>query len=124
LISLNAVLNLLLHMLAARVKPASTKEEAMARASAISKAELIDTIAEETQLKKKDVKTVVDSLVGQVTAQLTQGNKVTLSGFGTFDVRERQARTAVKPGTTERIQVAGGKFPAFKAGKNLKEQVK
>jgi DNA-binding protein HU-beta len=111
-------------MFVARVKPTSTKEEAMARASAVSKAELINKVAEETQLKKKDVKTVVDSLIGQVTAQLNQGSKVTLSGFGTFQVRERQARTAVKPGTTERIQVAGGKFPAFKTGKNLKEQVK
>jgi DNA-binding protein HU-beta len=96
-------------MLAARVKPTSTKEAAMARASAVSKADLVDKVAEE---------------IRQVAAQLSQGSKVTLSGFGTFEVRERQARSAVKPGTTERIQVAGGKFPAFKAGKNLKEQVK
>ena len=75
-------------------------------------------------MKKRDVKTVIDSLIGQIAAQLNQGTKVTITGFGTFEVRERQARTGIRPGTTERIEIAGGKFPAFKPGKALKEQVK
>lgn len=96
----------------------------MAQEKSVSKADLVEKVAEETQMMKKDVKSVVDSLIGQVAAQLNQGNKVTLTGFGTFEVRERQARAGVRPGTTERIEIAGGKFPAFKPGKNLKEQVK
>ena len=96
----------------------------MAREKAVSKAELVNSVAEQTGLKKREVKSVIDTVLDKVTAQLNNGGRVNLTGFGTFEVRERQARTAVRPGTTERIQVAGGKYPAFKPGKALKEQVK
>ena len=46
-----------------------------------------------------------------------------LTGFGTFEVRERSARTGVKPGTSEKIEIAASKAPAFKAGKGLKDQI-
>ena len=55
--------------------------------------------------------------------QLNSGGKVQLTGFGTFEVRERQAREGVKPGTSEKIQIPASKAPAFKAGKSLKEVV-
>lgn len=92
-------------------------------AESVSKADLIDKVADETGLKKKDVKTVVDSLIGQVSAQLNRGSKVQITGFGTFEVRERQARSGVRPGTTERIEIPASKYPAFKPGKALKDQV-
>ena len=96
----------------------------MAREKPVSKADLVDSVAEQTGLKKREVKSVIDTVLDKMAEQLKNSGKVTLTGFGTFEVRERQARTAVRSGTTERIQVAAGKFPAFKPGKTLKEQVK
>jgi len=93
-------------------------------AQSMSKADLIDRLAEQTGMAKKDVKTVVDGFIGTITEQLNGGGKVSLTGFGTFEVRERQAREGVKPGTTERIQIPSSKYPAFKPGKALKEQVR
>jgi DNA-binding protein HU-beta len=92
-------------------------------AESVSKADLIDKVADETGLRKKDVKTVVDSLIGQVSTHLNKGTKVQITGFGTFEVRERQARSGVRPGTTERIEIPASKYPAFKPGKALKDQV-
>lgn len=96
----------------------------MAKAPTVSKAELVDIVADETGMKKKDVKAVVDSMISQVTSHLDKGAKVQLTGFGTFEVRERKARTGVRPGTTDRIDIPASKYPAFKPGKALKEQVK
>jgi DNA-binding protein HU-beta len=95
----------------------------MANAKSVSKAELIDTIATETGVSKKDVKAVVDSMMNQVSNRLSEGSKVQLTGFGTFEVRDRQARTGVRPGTTEQIQIPASKQPAFKAGKGLKDKL-
>ena len=66
------------------------------------KADLVDLVSDETQMKKKDVKTVIDAMIDNVTKHLNGGDKVQLTGFGTFEVRERKARTGVKPGTTEK----------------------
>ena len=96
----------------------------MARDKAVSKADLIDSVAEQTGFNKREVKTVIDTVLGKITEQLNNGGRVQLSGFGAFEVRERQARTGAKPGTTERIAIAGRKFPAFRPGKALKDQVK
>jgi DNA-binding protein HU-beta len=90
----------------------------------ISKADLIDTISDRSQLTKKDVKTVVDLMIDQVSASLKKGSKIQLTGFGTFEVRKRKARSGVKPGTTEKIKIAASKYPAFKPGKALKDYVK
>ena len=89
----------------------------------ISKTELVKELAETTGLGQKDVKTVVDAMLESVAGHLKGGDKVQLTGFGTFEVRERSARTGVKPGTTEKIEIAASKFPAFKAGKALKDQI-
>ncbi len=96
----------------------------MAESKSVSKADLVEMVAQETGIKKKDVKTVVDSLLGQLAAQLNKGSKVQISGFGSFEVRERQARSGVRPGTTQKIEIPASKYPAFKPGKALKEQVK
>ncbi|CAN5804830.1 HU family DNA-binding protein [soil metagenome] len=96
----------------------------MVKQKTVSKADLVDTVAETTGMKKKDVKEVVDTMLDQVSAHLDGGTKVQLTGFGTFEVRRRKARTGVKPGTTEKIKIPASKYPAFKPGKSLKEQVK
>ncbi len=96
----------------------------MAQNKTVSKADLVGIVADETGLKKKDVKDVVDAMLEQVAGHLDKGAKVQLTGFGTFEVRERKARTGVKPGTTETIKIPASKYPAFKPGKSLKEQVK
>lgn len=90
---------------------------------AVSKADLVDQIAGETGMSKKDVKAVIDGMLGRVTTNLKRGEKVQLTGFGTFEVRERKARSGVKPGTTDRIEIPASKYPAFKPGKGLKDSV-
>lgn len=74
-------------------------------------------------MSKKDVKAVIDGMLGRVTTSLKGGEKVQLTGFGTFEVRERKARSGVKPGTTDRIEIPASKYPAFKPGKGLKDSV-
>ena len=95
----------------------------MAKAKTVSKADLVDKVSEETGMRKKDVKTVVDTMIDQISKHLNESSKVQLTGFGTFEVRERRARTGVKPGTTDRIEIPASKYPAFKPGKALKEKI-
>lgn len=89
-----------------------------------TKADLIDQVAASAGLKKKDAKAAVDAFLGKVEDALKAGSKVQLTGFGTFEVRSRKARTGVKPGTTTKIKIPASKYPAFKPGKALKETVK
>ena len=89
----------------------------------ISKADLVKELTESTGVSSKDVKAVIEGMMGSVSSHLKQGDKVQLTGFGTFEVRERAARTGVKPGTSEKIEIPASKAPAFKAGKSLKDQV-
>ena len=96
----------------------------MAKAKTVSKADLVDKVSDNIGMKKKDVKTVVDAVIDQIGTHLDQDYKVQLTGFGTFEVRERRARTGVKPGTTDKIDIPASKYPAFKPGKALKESVK
>ena len=90
----------------------------------ISRTDLINNIAETAGLNKSQAKDALAAVLAAITQHLNQGNKVTLSGFGTFEVRERSARTGVKPGTSEKIQIPASKYPAFKAGRTLKESIK
>jgi len=89
----------------------------------ISKADLVKELAEKTGMGQKDTKALVDGLFESVTSHLKGGDKVQLTGFGTFEVRERSARTGVKPGTSERIEIPASRVPAFKAGKSLKDEI-
>ncbi|PZA07176.1 MULTISPECIES: HU family DNA-binding protein [unclassified Meiothermus] len=89
-----------------------------------TKADLIDMIASSAGMKKKDAKTAVDHFLSHLQDALASGNKVQLTGFGTFEVRKRKARTGVKPGTTQKIKIPASSYPAFKPGKALKEKVK
>ena len=90
----------------------------------ISKADLVDTLAEEIGLNKSQAKDALEAVLSTITSHLEKEDKVQLTGFGTFEVRERSAREGVKPGTSEKIQIPATKYPAFKAGKNLKDRVK
>ncbi len=90
----------------------------------ISKADLVKELAEKTGMGQKDTRTLVDGLFESVSSHLKGGNKVQLTGFGTFEVRARKARTGVKPGTTDRISIPESSYPAFKPGKGLKERIK
>lgn len=96
----------------------------MAKKKTQTKADLVEAVATKTQLKKKDAKAAVDQFLGALEAALAAGHKVQLTGFGTFEVRKRKARTGVKPGTTEKIKIPASAYPAFKPGKALKEKVK
>ncbi len=96
----------------------------MAKGKTVSKADLVDLVADSTDMKKKDVKEVMDAILEEISGNLDNNNKVQLTGFGTFEVRKRKARTGVKPGTTEKIKIPASKYPAFKPGKSLKERVK
>lgn len=89
----------------------------------MNKAELINAIADETGLSKKDTEATINSFVNVVSNALENKNKVQLIGFGTFETRERAARTGRNPQTNEEIKIPASTTPAFKAGKALKERV-
>jgi DNA-binding protein HU-beta len=91
--------------------------------SKVGKSELIDLIAEATGESKKTVKNVLEAFTQGIETSLAEGKSVSITGFGTFEKRHRQARDAVKPGTTERIKVPASDYPAFKAGKSFKDAV-
>ena len=90
----------------------------------VTKEQLVDALASRTDLTKKDVSMVLEAFVDEVSDQLRRGNKITLTGFGTFKVSKRAARTGVNPRTGEKIKIAATKVPKFTAGKALKEAVK
>ncbi len=90
----------------------------------MTKAELIEKVAEQTNLTKKVTEEVVESLFNNITSALGEGDKVVISGFGTFEVRERVGRTGRNPRTGEEIVIPAQKTPAFKVGKVLKDAVK
>ncbi|MGM0553059.1 MAG: HU family DNA-binding protein [Pseudomonadota bacterium] len=89
----------------------------------MNKSELIDAIAAEADVPKAQASRVVDAMVSVVGDALAKGDQVSLVGFGTFLVREREARTGRNPRTGETIQIAASKTPSFKAGKALKDRV-
>lgn len=89
----------------------------------MNKSELIDAVASKTELSKKDSEKAVNAVVDSVKAALAKGDKVQLVGFGTFEVRKRNARTGLNPQTKKAIKIPATKVPAFKAGKALKDAV-
>ena len=89
----------------------------------MKKAELAAIVAEKAGLTKKDADAAISAVVEAITEALVKGDKVQFVGFGTFEVRERGARTGKNPRTGEVIEIAACKAPAFKAGKALKDAV-
>lgn len=90
----------------------------------MNKTELINSVAEATELSKKDATKAVDAVFASIQDSLSKGEKVSLIGFGNFEVRERAARKGRNPQTGEEIEIAASKVPAFKPGKALKDAVK
>ena len=86
----------------------------------MTKVELIAAVANEANLTKKDAEQAVNTALNAITEALKNGEKVTLVGFGTFEVRERPARKGRNPQTGAEITIEASKLPAFKAGKALK----
>ena len=89
----------------------------------MNRAELVDSVAQATGQPKTEVTRTLSGLVHTVTAALAKGDKVTLVGFGTFERRNRKARTGRNPRTLAPLKIAAAKVPAFRAGKELKDIV-
>ena len=89
----------------------------------MNKTELISAVAEKADLSKKDAEAAITATVEAITEALTQGEKVQLVGFGSFEVKTRAARVGRNPKTGEEIPIAEAKLPVFKAGKALKDAV-
>ncbi|HDR7892409.1 TPA: HU family DNA-binding protein [Bacillus toyonensis] len=90
----------------------------------MNKTELTKVVAEKAELTQKDAAVAIQAVVETITNALANEEKVQILGFGTFEVRERSARTGRNPQTGEEMQIAASKALAFKAGKKLKEAVK
>ena len=89
----------------------------------MNKSELVTAMAAKTEFSKKDSEKLLKAFVDVVTEELTNGGKIQLVGFGTFEVAERAAREGRNPQTGEPMQIAASKAPKFKAGKALKDAV-
>ena len=88
----------------------------------MNKASMIAKIAEKSALNKKQAEAALNAFTDTVIEALKEGDKVQLMGFGTFEIKERAARTGRKPSTGETIEIPAKKSPVFKAGKGLKDQ--
>ncbi len=89
----------------------------------MTKTELINVVASETEVKKKDAEAVINATFNAIVNALKTGDKVALIGFGTFEVKEVAAREGRNPQTGETIKIAASKKPAFSASKTLKDTV-
>jgi DNA-binding protein HU-beta len=90
----------------------------------MNKSELINSLSEETTFSKKDVSRVLDSLTRIIERSLKRGEKVSITGFGSFWVSRRPARKGINPANKQRIDLPAVNVPRFKAGKNLREVVR
>lgn len=89
----------------------------------MNKTELIAAVAEQASITKKDAEKAIAAVINSITNAMADGDKVQLVGFGTFEVRARDARKGKNPRTGEVINIPASKVPAFKAGKALKDIV-
>ncbi len=89
----------------------------------MNKSELVASVAAKAELSKKDAEKALNAVIDTIETALVEGEKIQLVGFGTFEVRAREARTGKNPRTGEAIKIAASKVPAFKAGKGLKDKV-
>ncbi len=90
----------------------------------MNKSEFVAAVAEKAAISKKDAEKAVAAFIDTVTEELKKGNKIQMVGFGTFEVKDRPARTGRNPQTKETIQIPASKAPAFKAGKGFKDAIK
>ncbi len=96
----------------------------------MNKTELVDKVAKKTGFTLKDSKLLVDAIFstvpkeGIIASELNRGNRVQITGFGTFQIRKRKKREGRNPQTGEPIQIPASRFPAFSAGRSLKDRVR
>lgn len=89
----------------------------------MNKTELIAAAAEKAGIAKKDAERLINATIDTVTAALAAGEKVQLTGFGTFEVKERSSRVGRNPHTKEAIEIPAAKVPTFKPSKSLRDHV-
>ena len=89
----------------------------------MNKTELITLTAQSAGLTRKDTERVINAAIDAVTAALVSGDKVQLSGFGSFEVKDREARMGRNPPTKEAVEIPATKVPVFKASKALRDNV-
>ena len=89
----------------------------------MTKADLIDTVAGEIQLSKRQAGEVVELILAEIKSALQKGDRVALTPFGSFVVRSRKAREGRNPKTGEKLKIAARKVPAFIPGKSLKDAI-
>lgn len=89
----------------------------------MTKADLIAVVAEKTGSSKKDSEKMLTAVIDSITEALASGEKVSIVGFGSFEVKTRGARKGINPRTKKEITIESSKLPSFKAGKTLKEAV-
>ena len=89
----------------------------------MNKTELISIAAECAGLTKKDTERVLNAAIDAITVALAKGEKVQLSGFGTFEIKDREARVGRNPHTKEAIEIPATRVPSFKASKALKDTI-
>ncbi len=89
----------------------------------MNKTELINAVAETSGLTKKDSEVALNAILDTIQNAMKSGDKVQLVGFGSFEVKERAARTGKNPATGATIEISASKAPAFKAGKALKDAI-
>jgi DNA-binding protein HU-beta len=90
----------------------------------MNKTEIINCLSEETTFSKKDITRVLESFTRVIERALKKGEKVSITGFGTFMISKRAARKGINPATKQRINIPAMSVPKFKAGKNLRELVR
>jgi DNA-binding protein HU-beta len=89
----------------------------------MNKSELVVAMAEKAGMPRKEAETMLNAFIESVTEALKSGDKVQLTGFGAFEVKERAARKGHNPATGEEIDIPASKAPVFKAGKALKDEI-
>jgi len=90
----------------------------------MNKSELINEVARKTGLSRREAEVGVQTMLDIIVSEITKGQKVTLTGFGTFDVGKRQARAGVNPRTGDPIKIPATKMPRFKPSRNVRDQIK
>lgn len=89
----------------------------------MTKSELIAAVASKTDSTRKNAEAAVNAMIEAVTEALVNGDKVSIVGFGTFEVRDRKEKTVINPQTKKKMTAPASKAPAFKAGQALKSAV-
>ncbi|MFA5926968.1 MAG: HU family DNA-binding protein [Patescibacteria group bacterium] len=90
----------------------------------MNKSELINEVARKTGLSRREAEVGIQTMLDAISSELSQNKKVTLTGFGTFDVGQRKARTGVNPRTGQPINIAATKMPRFKPSRSLRSTIK